>query len=151
MGEPFRAAEPKLPVTAYKTYEIAAPRSTHFRAATCAEADCRYHVNGWQTAVDESTDLGKQQAYYIRNQSGRRYSEDRNLTPGLTLFTFEPGQTCFAADRHVVPLDRPALFLVRGGDWRGNPTGELVRRSADDWVDDFATHQDKLATELQKG
>lgn len=150
MNEPFRV-DPRMPVHAYKTYGMAAPKATHFRPATCEETGCPHFLGGWQTPVDESTDLGKQQAYYIRNNSGRRYTEDRNLMAGLTLFAFEPGQVCFGADRHVVSLDRPALFVVRDGDWRGNPTGNVIRRTADDWVDDFATHQDQLATELQKG
>lgn len=99
--------------------------------------------------MDESTDLGQQQAHYVRSVSGRHYREDR--TPaGLTEFTFEAGQTCFG--EHKTRLDKPELFVVRGGDWRGNPRHERhVHANADDWVDDFATHQDKLATELAKG
>jgi hypothetical protein len=141
--------DPAMPVTAYKTYQVAAPLATHYRTARCEEVDCGQQANGWASPIDESTDLGKQQAWYIRNQSGRRYRENRNLLPGLTVFEFEPGQQCFA--EHHVPLDRPALYVVRDGDWRGNPTGRTARRRPDDWVDDFATHQDKLKTELEKG
>lgn len=148
MQQPFRL-EPKMPVQAYKTYQIAAPVATHYRRGRCEEVDCSHQAGGWASPIDESTALGQQQAWYIRNQAGRRFVEDRNQMPGVTLFVFEPGQQCFA--EHQVPLDRPALYIVRGGDWRGNPTGDLVRRRPDEWVDDFAAHQDKLATELEKG
>ena len=37
------------------------------------------------------------------------------------VFTFEAGQQCFT--QHHVP-DRPQFFVVRDGDWRGNPTGQ---------------------------
>jgi hypothetical protein len=45
-----------------------------------------------------------------------------------------------------VPLERPELYVVRGGDWRGNPRGEVRRHSGpDSWVNDFAEHQDRIA------
>lgn len=142
--------QPQLPVEAMKTYQVLAPRSTHFVPAPCSAANCPHYLNGWRTPIDESTDLGKQQAYYIRNQSGRRYTEDRNMLPGVTIFTFEAGQSCFR--QHERRLDKPEIFLVKGGDWRGNPTGmKREHVNADDWVDDFANHQDKLATRLNQG
>lgn len=149
LGEPFRI-EPRMPAGMLKTYEISAPKSTHFRDATCAEVDCEYQREGWQSVIDESTELGRAQAHYIRNKSGRRFTEDRNHAPGVTVFRFEAGQTCF--NQHEKRLDRPELYIVRGGDHRGNPVGDHRQHaSAGDWVDDFANHQDKLATELNKG
>lgn len=148
-GQVFRAT-PQMPVGAMKTYQILAPRPTHWRPTSCANVDCPNHLHGWITKVDESTDLGKQQAWYIRNQSGRKFTEDRNTEPGITLFTFEAGQTCFR--RHQERLDVPELFIVRGGDWRGNPTGDLRRHeSADDWVEDFGENQLRLADQIEKG
>lgn len=147
--QPFRV-DPALPVTAVKSFGIKAPRATHFRPATCAEVDCPMHLDGWQSVIDESTELGQEQAYYIRNGSRRRFTEDRNLMPGVTVFVFEAGQTCFR--QHEQRLDRPELFIVRGGDWRGNPTGERRQHAnGDDWVDEFANHQDRLADQLNKG
>jgi hypothetical protein len=135
--------EPAGPVHAYQTYQIVSPISTHFRDGTCDEAGCLAQRNGWRTTVDESTDLGARQAHYIRKQSGRRFTESRTET-GLTAFTFEAGQRCFAT--HKVPLERPELYVVRGGDWRGNPRGEVRRHSGpDSWVNDFAEHQDRIA------
>ena len=133
--------QPAGPVHAYKTYQLASPISTHYRDGTCDEAGCLPQRNGWRTTVDESTDLGMRQAYYIRKQSGRRYSEARTEA-GLTAFTFEPGQRCFAA--HKVPLERPELYVVRDGDWRhlGKPR---QHSGPDAWVNDFAEHQDRIA------
>ena len=139
MQQPFRI-DPALPVHAYKTYAIASPVATHYRTASCTEAGCLAQRNGWKTVVDESRALGQKQAFYIRSRSGRKFTETRN---GTTEFVFEAGQECFA--EHKVPLDRPELYVVRGGDWRGNPTGERQRLSSDAWVNDFGQHQDRLA------
>lgn len=143
--------EPKLPAGVMQTYQVIAPLSTHFRPGTCAEVFCANYLNGWRTEIDESTDLGKQQAYYIRNNAGRHYTEDRNTQPGITVFVFEAGQTCFA--QHQLRLDKPEIYLVKGGDWRGNPAGYETKQhsNANDWVDDFANHQDKLSTRLNRG
>lgn len=147
---PMFRPEPALPVGAMQTYVIDRPLETHWRPASCAEVDCAPHRNGWRTVVDERTDLGQAQAYYIRRQSGRGYREERNEA-GATVFTFSPGQTCFKADQHRLPLGRPEIYLVRGGDWRGS-TG-LIRRHtrAADWVDDFAEHQNRIATAHNRG
>lgn len=141
MRELFRIA-PGLPVQAMKTYAIASPISTHYRDGTCEEAGCLAHQHGWQTNVDESTELGQRQAHYIRKLSGRRFTE-RRTELGLTAFTFEAGQKCFAT--HKVPLERPELYLVHGGDWRGR-IGPVHRHSGPDaWVNDFGEHQDRIA------
>jgi hypothetical protein len=145
MRQPFRIA-PQLPASAYKTYAISSPLSTHYRDGTCDEAGCLAHRHGWQTSVDEATDLGQRQAHYIRKLSGRRFTE-RRTELGLTAFTFEAGQRCFATP-HKVPLGRPEIYVVRGGDWRGDPTrGEATRvhSGPDAWVNDFGEHQDRLA------
>lgn len=137
---------PVGPAGAYKTYQVVAPLSTHFRPASCVEAGCDAHQNGWRTAVDESTDLGQGQAHYIRREAGRAYVEARE--GGLTVFTFEPGQQCFRP--HQVRGDRPEIYVVKDGDWR---MSQNVRRHANagDWVDDFKTHQDRLATRMERG
>lgn len=134
--------DPVGPVHAYKTYQIVSPLSTHFRDGTCDEAGCLAQRYGWKTPVDESTEFGQRQAYYIRAQSGRRFTEERTAA-GLTEFTFEAGQKCFAT--HKIPLERPELYVVRGGDFRGNPTGEVRHHTPDSWTNDFGEHQDRIA------
>lgn len=141
---------PVGPAAAYKTYQVLAPKATHFRPATCTEVECPNQALGWRTVIDENTDLGQKQGYYIRKESGRRFVEER-MPDGLTSFTFEAGQTCFTD--HQVSLERPELFLVRGGDHRGDPTGArpYQHTGPDQWLDDFATHQDGIAEELARG
>lgn len=140
--------EPLLPEHAKKTYSIRAPRATHFRKASCAEVECEGREHGWVSLIDERTELGQRQAHYIRKLSGRRFAEE--TVNGLTSFTFEPGQTCFT--EHEVPLGKPELYVVRDGDLRTvKPTNVRLHTRAEDWVDDLATHQQKIADAIQEG
>ena len=143
--------DPKLPSSSMKTYQIVAPLSTHWRQATCAEAECAAYLNGWRTKVDEGSELGQSQAYFIRKLSGRGITEERDQD-GTTVFTFLPGQRCFAPD-HKVRLEREEIFVVRDGDWRGNPRGTSPRIHSNgrNWVDDFSTHQQRLADAAEEG
>lgn len=148
MRQPFRIA-PSLTVASMQTYQIAAPASTHWRDATCAEFGCTNHHNGWHTTVDESTSLGQGQAFYIRHDRSRSCTEER-LPGGLTCFTFPAGQKCFS--QHRVRVPRPELYIVKGGDWRGNPTGQRrVHANAADWVDDFGEHQLAVIDGMKRG
>lgn len=143
--EPFRV-EPALPVQATKTYSVQAPPATHWRDATCAEVDCQSYLHGWKTLVNVSTDLGQRQVVYIRHESGRRFTE--HLEGTAMVFTFEPGQRCFAG--HRAPLERDPLFLVRMGDWRGyGPT--RVHKRPGDWVDDMQESLDKVRDRQERG
>lgn len=137
--------EPTFPVGAYQTYRIRRQPDRWQRAA-CESVDCAAWRNGWETTVDERTDLGMSQAAYIRQKSGRTFRELRT-GDGLTVFRFESGQRCFAEHR-----TRPELYVVRAGDWRGNPTGWARRHErAADWVEDFGEHQQLIADQQQRG
>lgn len=134
-----------LAPAAYQTYSIASPHDRQVRAA-CEQVGCMAWLRGWESAVDESTPLGQQQAAYIRTQSGRTFREQKTAA-GLTVFRFEPRQRCFA-DHHT----RPEVYAVRDGDHRGNPTGRVRRHErAADWVEDFGEHQLRLVDQQQKG
>lgn len=141
---------PVLPAHHMKTYQVLAPLNTHWRKATCAEFGCDKYLNGWFSIFAADSP----QAEYIRHDKTRRHVEER-LDGGLAKFTFEAGQEFFAGSPehdHRVLTGRPERLIVRGGDWRGNPRGEVREHvSAEDWVDDFATHQDRLAQQAQKG
>lgn len=141
---------PRLEASEMRTYSIVAPRSTHFRPASCSEVGCPHFHYGWITTVDENLELGQAQAHYIRKVSKRQYTETKDAK-GLTSFRFEAGQECFT--QHKVRLDKPELFVVRDGDWRGNPRGTPVRKHvrAEDWVEDFALHQGKVSDRVRKG
>lgn len=141
--------EPSMPASAYKTYQILQPAQTHFRDATCQEVDCEAYAKGWVTTIDVATELGAKQANYIHLHSRRHFSYVQTGT--IVSFTFPAGQKCFR--QHKVSLERDQIYVVRDGDWRGNPRGTAPRRhsNAADWLDDFANHQDKIAREIENG
>lgn len=126
---------------AYQTFGI----QPYWRQATCAEVECPAYTDGWVTAVDESTDLGRRQADYIRTQSGRRFTVERTEA-GWTAFRFYPGQTCFASKDHRVPWQRPELYIVRAGDHRATAGRPKVYDRPDQWADDLHTTTDRLYT-----
>lgn len=139
---------PLLPAHAMKSYRIVIPERS-IGEATCDEVDCRAMQFGWRTIVDEATDLGQRQAHYIRTLSRRAFVEDRSVE-GLTQFVFAPGQECFA--QHKRRVDDREVYAVVGGDWRGNPRQEIrVHQGAEDWTDDFRTHQDRLIERQNQG
>ncbi len=158
--------DPGLPVADMKTYGIRAPLETHWRKASCAEVECEGYRTGWLTVLVENApahpagggsvrkmlalvDRDSQRAYYIRHLSGRSFIESKDSS-GATVFDFASGQDCF--EEHRVRIERPEVFVVRGGDWRGNPRRERMTHDRPDfWVEDFAEHQDRLATRLDRG
>lgn len=135
---------PVGPVTAYKTYKVGAPAS-HYRQATCAEADCDDYLNGWTMIVG----LGDGQVLHAVRTSGRPFRETAG--PVSVTFDFEPGYACRTPSQHRI-LVRPELYVVRDGDWRGNPSGRRrVHTSPDYWVEDFGEHQSKLLDITRRG
>lgn len=148
---PVNRPSAQLPVQAMKTYEIIAPISTHWRSATCVEVDCEPHQNGWATTVtvdsDDESILRKAAAGQIDGIE-RRFIKGQADLAGFVQYVFPAGQPCFKAATHRVPLEREPLHVVRGGDWRAN-TGTMRQHvRGEDWVDDFATHQDNLKRDL---
>jgi len=140
--------DPLMPAGAYKTYAVVQPLRTHWRPATCAEVDCPHYLNGWRTRVENLTpDL-----LHAAKTSGRRYTVQQ-IAEGESYLVFQPGQPCFATARHRTQVGRPPLYVVRDGDWRGNPRGtkDRVHLTPDNWLEDFAGHQQKIADEIEKG
>jgi hypothetical protein len=134
-----------LPSAAYTTYQIAAPRATHYRPATCEEYGCLKWRNGWRVHVQALT---AEQLHAVTT-SGYRY-QPVEVDPEHTYFDFEAGQPCFHAGDHQVPVGKPALFVVRHGDHRRS-TVERVHTRPEDWRDQFAEHTDRWATAVQRG
>lgn len=133
---------------AYKTYEMSSPLATHWRPATCAEANCEYYRDGFQVRIEG---LAPKVLHAVQH-SGRKYSVQK-VTEGETYLAFEAGQPCLRQQLHRVRVEREPLYLVRDGDWRGNPRGTKARlhQRPEDWVDDFATHQQAITDEIAKG
>lgn len=134
---------------AFKTYQIASPSSTHRRRATCAEVDCVKRKTGYRAQFDVSTVAGRANAHMVEGLKGRRMWSRRVEGPMVT-YTFPAGQDCLEV--HTVPLEREPLFIVKGGDHRGDPrqTGRRTLRQAD-FVDDWATHQSDLHDRIARG
>lgn len=123
-----------IPGNSHRTYQIIAPIPTHFRPATCEEVGCQAYANGWKTIVPSDSP----QADYIRSgRSGRRCIESTGLdqiSGGMVEFMFEPGQKCFGADKHVVPLERDPLFRVR-------ESGQTITHTRPElWAEDMDEH-----------
>ena len=136
---PFRIT-PSAPASMFQTYSIRQPEETHTRAATCDEVGCTAYALGWITRVPAGSALEAA----VRS-SGRRWSGAVVADGAEVAFTFPPGTACFRASTHRASLDRPATFVVRGGDWRGNPTGmRRVHQRPEDWVEDFAEHSARV-------
>jgi hypothetical protein len=135
---------PNMEPTDYTTYQVISPHDTAIVTA-CQNVGCAAWRYGWDTAIDERTEQGQAQAFYIRTQSGRTFRE-MPAAGGLTVFRFESGQRCFA--EHST---RPEIFRQVAGDFR--IAGPELRRyvRAEDWVEDFADNQDRLAERLRRG
>lgn len=142
--------QPLMAPMDYKTYTV----RPKFRKATCKEVDCEHFLDGWTFAV-ELLEKDKQLNYLARN-SGRRF-ETRELD-GKAYLVFPPGQACFGSHLHKLPLheELPLMFVGRGDRRTFDPRTNLPRdprqhSRTEDWVDDFANHQDKLNTQIERG
>lgn len=140
--------EPAIGPEHVKTYAIVRKDGIHVRPATCAEVECEQWKNGWITRVPTGSDLD---AYLASRKHGRVF-DSLDTGRGERSYMFRPGQSCFRESTHRLPIEREPLFVVRDGDWRGNPRGTpAVQRSAADWTDDFANHQQHIADIRQRG
>jgi len=145
---------PKLPVTARRTFGLYRPPSAIAeRPATCAEVDCRHWREGWITRIPNASGDNKDLLDHVRRNSGRTFTDITALDDGDTrVLLFGPGQTCFDAAAHRTRCDFEPLYVVRDGDYRGNPTGYTQTHSrADHWVEHFGGHWDRLRTAYERG
>lgn len=149
-SEPFRQT-PAGPAHAYETFQIATPRGPEYqRAATCEEVQCEHWLNGWVTRVPADSDL----EYLIRKERSRRPWTLEQRDESTVSFTYGAGTPCFRASTHRVNVrpDLPQLFVVRGGDWRGNPTGaRRVHQRPDDWVENLQESTESLRETIERG
>lgn len=146
--QPFRV-QPQGPAHAYQTFAIRRPQAPDaWVPASCEDIDCEAWRLGWVTRVPFGSDLSEAVI-----SSGRKWLSA--VPDGLeTVFTFPPGTPCFRASTHrqLRRPDIPDLFVVRGGDWRGNPTGERrVHTRPEDWAEHFHEATDQVAAEIEKG
>ena len=135
--------EPSMGPQNYKTYAMSAPLKTHWRQATCEEYECEQYLHGFVTTIDVSWDLGQKQFEYLSHDKTRRGTMQRQHEHGE--IHLRPRQQCFNWGEHRVPIGKPPRLLVLGGDWRGNPNGQVRRHTrVEHWVEDSAGHLDHL-------
>lgn len=144
MERPINRLQPAAPVGAYQTYRIDT-RSDRLVKTACENVGCLPWRYGWDSKIDESTPLGQAQARYIRQESGRTFTEQRTAE-GLTVFRFESGQRCFSEHQ-----THPEIYAVTAGDWRRHLGTLRKHANAHDWVEDFGEHQLRLVDQQQKG
>lgn len=146
MRRQINRISPAGKATDYQSYRVLAPLSSHYRPASCEEAGCLQHRNGWRTRVEglQPADLAA-----IRD-SGRHYTR-LPVAPGETYLVFPAGQACFKTELHRVPLERPGIFQLRQGDHRLTRAGVRTFQRPEDWVDHFGEHQLKLVDQRNKG
>lgn len=143
MGQPFRPRDPRMPVEAYQTWSVKSRPDKQVKTV-CEQVGCAQWRNGWESVIDESTELGRQQAAFIRG-SLRTFKEQRTAA-GLTVFRFEPYQRCFADHQTM-----PEKYLVRGGDYRAAVGKVRVHTRASDWIEHVQQHMGRLLDERGKG
>jgi hypothetical protein len=139
--------QPQGRVQDYKTYQIMSPLNTHWRAATCAEVGCPEYQKGWRLRVEGLPP----EMLHAAKTCGRKFTE-LDVSENEHWLIFEAGQPCFRAGQHRALLDKQEIYVVRDGDFRGNPTGSVRRHTRPEfWQEDFAEHQEKLARQHQQG
>lgn len=144
MQQPINRQPPKGHPGMYKTYRLWSPPDTHI-VESCQQAGCEAWQRGWDTFVDEATELGQRQAAYIRTHSGRTFRESRT-DAGITAFRFEAHQRCFAEHR-----TRPSQGLVLAGDYRGFDGVMRRHTRTEDFVDDATTALDAMKQAQERG
>lgn len=142
MSRPLNRVTPSLPVNKMVTHAIVAPLTTHWRKASCEEVGCLDFHNGWGLNTAGISD----NAVWLAKTSGRTFTVEYDDN-GAEVLLFESGQPCFRASEHRIRIDREELFILRNGDWRGNPDGAgawpLVFSGADAWKDSLSTTLDR--------
>lgn len=148
MQRPLTRNPVTAPPSFYETYSIRTPKSSVV-PATCEEVSCPYMARGFKVSVDESKTVGQQNAAALRKDPQRTPKESRDEF-GMTIFEYAPGTRCMS--KHTKRLDDSNIFLVRGGDHRGNPKGTQTRTHTkpEFWVEEFAETQDKIIKAIEK-
>lgn len=149
MNIPLGRVPDKGPAHLYTTFGIRTKESEHWRQATCEETNCGYYIKGFNVEVDESKPIGEKNAVLLRQDKTRSPKESHNEY-GMTVFSYPPGTNCM--NKHQVRIPKPEIFIVKGGDHRGNPKGTPTRihTKAEFWVEEFAEVQDKIKTQVEK-
>ncbi len=121
-----------------QTYRISRPAATHTRPATCAEVECPDFVKGYTVHLPRGDD---RIALLREAAAGRVDGLKRSMRDVTSIDSadqvFLMGGPCLKATQHRAPVDRPEIYVVRGGDWRTNLG--LIRKHSrpEHWVEDM--------------
>lgn len=135
-----------------QTYRILAPVATHWRSATCEEVECGLFADGWRLRKEL---VNERDLDFIKRS--RRQFIELDLSEGEIWLVFAPGTPCllqwatglpFTERHHKLPTGRPEFYTVQPGDFRMRCGEARVFDRGDQWVDDFACHQDRI---LERG
>lgn len=138
------------PASTMRTFQLDQPLATHYRRATCEEVQCRAQAGGWRMAFDLTDPERRAAARFVRDKAGRTYTHELLEDGNKVVFTFAAGQRCF--EQHRIPLERDPFMIVRGGDFRGNPTGyRYEHTSPDSFLDHWSGDLDQLNTVRERG
>jgi hypothetical protein len=124
-----------------RAYRIHMPHDITIVAA-CEDVGCDLWRTGWETVLDESTQMGALTAAWIRSgQSGRTYRELVVVAGQPAVFRFGGGQRCFQEHR-----TRPGRLLVYSGG-RGVAEHTDLRFLAEDYTE----HMGGIAAQQERG
>src|SRR4051812_24272428 len=93
--------QPAMPVGAMQTFQILAPRETHWRTASCAEIGCHAYLGGWVTPV-----LAGSGDEALLRSAGRKWVRIERVEGGYLHYHFAAGTRCLGAARHRVRIER---------------------------------------------
>ena len=124
-------------------FRLSAPLGTHWDEVPCAMVNCPYWRDGWQTLVDTGTDLGKQQAGFLRYKSNLSFREER-AGDTLVRFIFSSGQKCFTVHRR----QRHLVTYLKSTSLRGYLNGGMAPLERQQWLDEFS--EDLYGLNLKK-
>lgn len=134
---------------AMQTYSLSRPRGSQFwRKATCEQIDCDAWRKGWITRLPYGSELVE---YILAGQSRRKFAEITAIGAAERSFLFEPGQACFQASEHRMPIEREPLYVVRGGTVQvatGRPR-QFTRGV--DWMDSMHEATDRVVQAKERG
>lgn len=135
MGQPYQ----------YKSYRFIRPAS-HWRKATCEEVGCPHWANGWRVRIQGLTDHD----FYTATHCGRKYREVQ-IRDGESYLEYEAGQPCFEAHKHVMEVGIEPIYLVQRGDYRQYVEHPRRHANIQNWMEDFAEHQEGIRRIIERG
>lgn len=144
----------QTPVQHMKSYQLLQPFETHYRVATCREAECRSFREGMSVTFDLTSPEHVALANWMRNRSGLRFSYVQTGTSVQFLVPAGQNGPCLRARLrpHRVPLERDPFMIIRGGDFRGNPSSYRHEEDSPDFfVEQWAEDLDRLKTAHDRG